>query len=410
MTAPDHPWLLPASLTGRRAAGRHRRSARDWLIDSIAFLGALMFWLYASWGATQPVSPLDIGLDGPDWLIPLDSALGLASCCALWLRRRWPVALAIIGLPVAVFSVTCAFAQGFILFTVVIHRPLSISGPLAAANVVAGTAFNVLRPDLDLGWLGAVLANVFIMSLLLAWGLFVRARRQLVLSLRDRAERAEAEQQLRVAQARQLERTRLARDMHDVLAHRISLLSLHAGALEFRPDAPPEDVSKAAAVIRSSAHEALRDLREVLGVLRDSDGTDDAAEPPQRRLADLPKLVGESRTAGMRVDLHNEVIGSEQAPATVATTAYRLVQEALTNARKHAPGAKVSIEMNGGPGDGLTLAVSNPPPAVRVADIPGTGTGLAGLAERVSLVGGHFRGGSTPTGDFRVQAWLPWPA
>ena len=84
--------------------------------------------------------------------------------------------------------------------------------------------------------------------------MFVRARRQLVLSLRERAERAEAEQQLRVSQARHLERTRIAREMHDVLAHRISLLSLHAGALEFRPDAPPAEVARAAGVIRASAH------------------------------------------------------------------------------------------------------------------------------------------------------------
>ena len=111
-----------------------------------------------------------------------------------------------------------------------------------------------------------VLASVAVVT----WGMFVRARRQLVLTLRDRAERAEAEQHLRVDQARQQERARIAREMHDVLAHRISLLSLHAGALEFRPDAPPEEVARAAGVIRSSAHEALNDLREVIGVLRES--------------------------------------------------------------------------------------------------------------------------------------------
>jgi signal transduction histidine kinase len=198
--------------------------------------------------------------------------------------------------------------------------------------------------------------------------------------------------------------------MHDVLAHRISLLSLHAGALEFRPDAPPEEVARAAGVIRASAHEALRDLREVLGVLRDGGGDAAAADPPQRKLTDVAKLVAESRAAGMRIDLHNEVTAAESAPAAVATTAYRLVQEALTNARKHAPGAVVSVEVIGGPGDGLDLAVRNPPPAARTSDIPGTGTGLAGLAERVSLVGGRFQHGPNAVGDFRIHAWLPWPA
>ena len=141
--------------------------------------------------------------------------------------------------------------------------------------------------------------GVVITLAVLAWGMFVRARRQLIVSLRDRAERAEAEQQLRVAQARQLERTRIAREMHDVLAHRISLLSLHAGALEFRPDAPPEEVARAAGVIRASAHDALQDLREVIGVLRaETTGEATHRSRPQPTLADLPALV--ARVPGRR--------------------------------------------------------------------------------------------------------------
>ena len=131
--------------------------------------------------------------------------------------------------------------------------------------------------------------------------MFVRARRQLVLSLRERAERAEAEQQLRVEQARQHERARIAREMHDVLAHRISLLSMHAGALEFRPDAPPEEVAHAAGIVRASAHQALQDLREVIGVLREEPALNGGPERPQPTLANLPALLDESRTAGMHV-------------------------------------------------------------------------------------------------------------
>ena len=406
---PEHPWLLPASLTAELDGARSRRSTRDWVVDTVAFAGSLLFWLYASWASTQDPSPMRIGNIGPHWLLYLDSALGFLLCCGLWLRRRWPVGLAVVAICVASLSVTCGFAQGFLFFTAVIHRRLAVAAALAAANMVAGLAFNVLRPDIDMGWLGAVIVNVLLMMVLLAWGMFVRARRQLVLSLRERASRAEREQQLRVDQARQLERTRLAHDMHDVLAHRISLLSLHAGALEFRPDAPADEVARAAAVIRASAHAALRDLRDVLGVLRSPDAPA-SPERPQRELGDLPELVAESRAAGMRVDLHTEVAEAPSAPTAVATTAYRLVQEALTNARKHAPGARVSVEVVGRPGDGLTVAVHNPPPAVRTSDIPGTGTGLAGLAERVSLVGGVFHQGRTLGGEFRVGAWLPWPA
>nr|BFE88647.1 hypothetical protein GCM10020093_112480 [Planobispora longispora] len=134
------------------------------------------------------------------------------------------------------------------------------------------------------------------------WGMLVRARRQLVVSLRERAERAEAEAELRVEGARRLERERIAREMHDVLAHRLSLLSVHAGALEYRPDMPTDDVAKAAGVIRSGAHQALQDLREVIGVLR-LGGEETAPDRPQPTLSDLSALVEESREAGMDVRL-----------------------------------------------------------------------------------------------------------
>ena len=162
---------------------------------------------------------------------------------------------------------------------------------------------------------------------------------------------AEAEQELRVEQVRYAERTRIAREMHDVLAHRISLLSLHAGALEFRPDAPPEEVARAAAVIRASAHQALEDLRAVIGVLRDgADG--EAPQPPQPTLAALPGLLEESRAAGML--LHADVrLGDLAAvPDAIGRHALRIVQEALTNARKHATSAAVDLRRRGRAGGG----------------------------------------------------------
>ncbi|GAB3799947.1 hypothetical protein GCM10027605_14560 [Micromonospora zhanjiangensis] len=255
--------------------------------------------------------------------------------------------------------------------------------------------------------------GVLVTGAVLAWGMFVRARRQLVVSLRDRADRAEAEQQLRVAQARQLERTRIAREMHDVLAHRISLLSLHAGALEFRPDAPSDEVARAAGVIRTSAHAALQDLREVIGVLREhsSGAGDGPPERPQPTLADVPALVTECRAAGVRVEVDQTVADPRSVPAGIGRSAYRIVQEGLTNARKHAPGTVVRVRTSGGPGTGLTVEVRNRRPVGRpaVPGIPGTGTGLVGLAERVSLAGGRLEHGRVPSGDFRLHAWLPWP-
>lgn len=166
-----------------------------------------------------------------------------------------------------------------------------------------------------------------------------------MLSLRDRAARAETEALLRVEQAQHQAREAIAREIHDVLGHRLSLLSVHAGALEYHPGASAEDVARAAKVIRESAHQALQDLREVVGVLRAPVG-----ELPQPTLADLQQLVAESGQAGMRVDLREEVHGA--VPGRVGRTAYRTVQEALTNARKHAPGAEVRVSLTGAPGRG----------------------------------------------------------
>jgi signal transduction histidine kinase len=208
--------------------------------------------------------------------------------------------------------------------------------------------------------------------------------------------------------------------MHDVLGHRLSLLSVHAGALEFRPDAPAEEVARAARVIRENAHQALQDLREVLGVLRAPVG-----ELPQPSLADVRPLVAESGRAGMRVVLRQETTG--EVPDLVGRTAYRVVQEALTNARKHAPGAEVDVRLAGAPGQGLTAEVANgapgPAPTPGPGPTPGAGPtpasgatggsragqGLAGLAERVGLAGGRLEHGPTAAGGWRLSAWLPWP-
>src|SRR6185369_13138757 len=152
-------------------------------------------------------------------------------------------------------------------------------------------------------------------AVVVAWGMFRRSRRQ---AQRERAGRAEAVEQLRVEQIRYAERTRIAREMHDVLAHRISLLSLHAGVLEFRPDAPPEEVARAAGVIRASAHQALEDLREVIGVLREGTAPgEEPPSPPQPTLAGLPGLLEESRAAGMTLRAEVGVDDLEAVPEVV---------------------------------------------------------------------------------------------
>ncbi|SCF34005.1 Signal transduction histidine kinase [Micromonospora viridifaciens] len=409
--APEYPWLLPGALASPTKVAR--RTTRDWLVDSHCFLLALGWLLVAVADARRPAPEIALNT-GPAWLIPVDTVLGVVACGSLWLRRRWPVGLAVALLPLALVSATAAVALLIVVFTVVVHRPFPIAAALVGAYLVTTVVFNQLRPDPVMPFWLAMVWTTVITGLVMAWGMFVRARRQLVLSLRDRAERAEAEQQLRVAQARQLERTRIAREMHDVLAHRISLLSLHAGALEFRPDAPPEEIARAAGVIRGSAYSVLQDLREVIGVLRtDTDGGESPVpERPQPTLADVPALIEESRVAGVRVTVSDLVAAPETVPAAVGRSAYRIVQEGLTNARKHAAGTAVAIRLAGAPGDGLTVEIRNRWPVGDVPGpgIPGAGTGLVGIGERVNLAGGRLEYGRDDSGDFRLAAWLPWPA
>ncbi|MFC0532747.1 sensor histidine kinase [Phytohabitans kaempferiae] len=402
---PEYRALLPGSLveSAPDAAGPVRRTARDWFVDTVFFLFALL--LAVSLAAYSYESGIDEGRT------TLDLAMGVLCCFGLWLRRRWPVGVAVVVTAAGLYSATSLGAAVVAFFTVVVHRRAAAVALVGLFGVVGGVVFAVLRPEWSTSPLWTdMIWSVVVTALILGWGLVVRARRQLVFSLRDRAHRAEAEQQLRVAQARQAERARIAREMHDVLAHRISLLSLHAGALEFRPDAPPEEVARAAGVIRDSAHQALQELREVIGVLRE-DPAEDAPDRPQPTLADLPALIDESRAAGMRVRLDHQVADLAEVPAAVGRNAYRIVQEGLTNARKHAYGSTVDVIVAGAAGGGLSVEVRNPwPVGVPVGpEIPGTGTGLVGLTERATLAGGRLEHGRTPSGDFRLWAWLPWP-
>ncbi len=412
----EHPAFIPALLlvdspTGAdgdglgRCRGRVRRSVRDWLVDVAAFLFSVVVGLsLVAEAAMRPAPP-------PDALLAADLLAGFLGCLALWWRRRWPVGVALLLAVLGTFADMVAAAGLISLFTVAVHRRWPDVLLVTGVSLAAFSVYLAVRPVDDVALWFFVVMCVAMTAAVVAWGMFVRARRQLVLSLRERAVRAETEQLLRVEQAQQLERTRIAREMHDVLAHRLSLLSMHAGALEFRPDAPAAEVARAAGVVRSSAHQALEDLRQVIGVLRD---TPEGAVPdrPQPTLGDLPALVEECRQAGLRVQAEYRVPDLTTAPAVPGRTAYRVVQEALTNVRKHAPGAVAAVRVTGAPGQGLTVEVRNP---ALVGDrpqaaLPSSGTGLIGLLERVTLAGGELDSGWTAEGGFRLCARLPWPA
>jgi signal transduction histidine kinase len=225
-----------------------------------------------------------------------------------------------------------------------------------------------------------------------------------IASLRERAWRAEAEQARRVDEARRAERGRIAREMHDVLAHRLSLLATSAGALEYRPDAPPDQLARAAGVVRDGAHQALDELREVIGLLRDdADPSDDARGRPQPTLTDLPRLIEESRAAGMSVQVDDRVDDGSALPATVGRAAYRVVQEGLTNAAKHAAGQPVKLRIAWEP-DALLLSMANSVAAPQQS----AGHGLGGLHERVGHAGGLLDH-RVDDNEFRLVAMFPAP-
>ncbi|MBO3744827.1 sensor histidine kinase [Streptosporangiaceae bacterium NEAU-GS5] len=378
-------------------AGR-RRGLREWVVDTCLFLFAVGLGI---WTSADRIGSGALPI--PHWLFDLDQFVGVLSCAALWLRRRRPVELAVVLVVLSAFFELVSGAMLVALFTVAVHRPPRTTGAVFGLSLVAAITYVLVRPDPGVPGPVLLTLGVALQGAAVGWGLFVYHRRRLKLSIRDREERAATEMRLRAEQAQHQTREAIAREIHDVLGHRLSLLSVHAGALEFHPDAPPEDVARAAKVIRESAHQALQDLREVIGVLRAPVG-----ELPQPGFADLRQLVAESRLAGMRLDLREEV--GDGVPGQAGRTAYRVVQEALTNARKHAPGAEVSVRVTGGSGEGLTIEIANGVPsadAVRSDVRPGQG--LAGLAERVSLAGGRLDHGPAPGGGWRVAAWLPWP-
>ncbi len=334
----------------------------------------------------------------PTFRVSVDAAIGVLACLALVLRRRWPTALALVLIGAGLLS-SAAFGATFVaVFAVALHRSWKAVALVAAAHVTP-VLLLWFSPLTTRQYVESVVFIVLVDATIIASGMLVRA-------LRDRAGQAEEGQRLRIEEARRHERERIAREMHDVLAHRISLLAVHAGALEFRPDAPAEQVGRAVAVIRDSAYQALEELREVIGVLRD-DRTD--GERPQPTLADLPELVDESRRTGASIGLDNGIDDLDAVPAGVGRHAYRIVQEGLTNARKHAPHARVHVVVQGKPGDELTVELRNRLPGDAGPRLPGAGAGLIGLRERAGLMGGCLEHGRTPDGQFRLWASLPWP-
>src|SRR4051794_32505162 len=273
------------------------------------------------------------------WFVGFQIALAVVSAGVLWWRRRAPVLVTLVGIAASAFAGLVA-PQVVALMTTAARRRDRV---LLALTALAYVTYAVRSAVVDGSGLTGAFFGIFLFGSAVAAGAYVGARRDLVATLRERAERAEAEREMRVDQARLGERTRIAQEMHDVLAHKVSLIALHAGALEVNPDVGPEQVERTAALVRGTAREALEDLRRVLGVLRSSES--EAVLAPQPGLDGLPGLVASSRAAEVPVELSVSVAGPP--PDLAGRTAYRVVQEALTNVHKHARGAAACVRVVG---------------------------------------------------------------
>jgi signal transduction histidine kinase len=384
------------------ALSRHPRWTRSLAAalsgSALVGLGAAAF--QGEWASFGPV---------PDVAVAVDLVAGVLSFVLLFAVRQAPVRVALVMAALLTVSASATPAAGTAALWVAQRRRLPVSIAVAAAGVLGHVIRALWRPNPDRPFGLWVVVVAVSYAALVGWGAQTQARRALVASLEERARRAEEDQAHRIDEARRGERTKIAREMHDVLAHRLTLLAAYAGALEFRPDAPPEELARAGGVIRDGAHQALEELREVIGVLRE-DPTDEERDRPQPTLTDLPRLLDEARAAGTPVRLDDRLADAGTVPDVLGRTVYRVVQEGLTNVRKHAPGQEATVLLGGRRGRNLLVVVMNRtgPTAADPDRIPGSGSGLVGLRERVQLAGGRLET-KTGHGRFRLWAVLPWP-
>jgi signal transduction histidine kinase len=376
----------------------------DWLaIDCvIAVLLAVVFLV----GSTRPAYGIPIWVA---YVIALVSTLPVA------VRRLWP--LPVLGVVLAGSVAAMAIGTGkdpsvsvaLVLYLVGLHYPRRTSAAVLAGTLAA-TAAGTVAGGAALGdsEAGNVAARVVGEAVFLAagWaiGVAVREQRAYAAGLREQAERRVQAQLADARRAVAEERLRIAREMHDVVAHSLSLIAMQAGVGNYVADARPEEAARTLASIEATSRAAMREMRRLVGVLRDDQAGPELA--PARGLADVGQLITGIADAGVRVQL--EVRGRQRpVPPGVDLAAYRIIQEALTNVVKHAQTTESRVVVTYAE-DAICLEITDDghgAPADSVTT--GAGHGIAGMAERVSLFGGEFHAGSLPGRGFRVAARLP---
>ncbi|WP_329450100.1 histidine kinase [Streptomyces sp. NBC_01724] len=377
-----------------RAQERSHWSPRR--VDALVTVAVMALGVVDSW--VKPSSGLLTGLP-----TPVIAAASGAVGATLWWRRSRPDLVATVVLVAYVVTFT-PVALAVAMYTIgTVHRRPGILAAYTAAGFAAGILG--LRGGLpDAGVREAAYSLALILGPL-AVGYVVAVRRDLTAATQARVADLEREHLVLDERARAEERAAIAREMHDVVGHRVSNMVLAAGALQVGPAAGHPDVVRTAELIRSDGRQALEELREILGVLSVGHPVRWAPTAPQPDVAQLPGIVAHATERGQSVQL--EVNGHpETLSAPVQRAVHRIVQESLTNAAKHAPGARVRVDVDCR-SDGVHVSVGNGAPTGQpTADLPSGGHGLVGLAERVELLGGTLAAG--PHGDgFLMSAFIP---
>lgn len=289
------------------------------------------------------------------------------------------------------------------------RRAWQVAGVTCAAvgvlTVVAAPVHSdALVPELA----GNAVSAVLLLLLPTLAGTLLGRRRPLVSLLRERNAYLEQTRVLTAAAARTQERTRIAGEMHDLLGHRLSLISVHAGALELAAARQAPALVQQAELLRTTAGTAMGELREILGVLRHVDITGLTGRSGDERgtRADITALVTECRQTGSSIELDWSVPDTTEVDLRTGQAIHRVVREGLTNVLKHASGAPTKVEVKGR-SEGIEVSVTNEAPHTADHSHGGSHSGLAGCQERISLLGGTFEAGALANGGFRMVAWLP---
>jgi signal transduction histidine kinase len=335
------------------------------------------------------------------WSRPMLALRSPVIAGVLLLRRRLPMWAAGLAVADVVLQGQLSAAVPVAAYALTAYHP-RWSVRIPALLVASGVVLAVISADWPLH--SAVVVTCCFILWPATLGAYVPARAQLILATTERTERAQRVAQLQARRAVFAERVRIAGEMHDVVGHRVSLMVLQAGAAEVAAEDSTK-VRQLADQMQAAGRQALEELRQLVGLLRTDDVTEEVPLAPQPTLADLPGLIEASHRAGMDVSLQPR--GQVRVVTEVIErTAYRVVQEALTNAGRHAPGGQVRVTLDYRP-DALAVSVVSQPGTRTANPVPGTGHGLVGLRERAKAAGGHLRADRQLDGSFDVEAVLP---